>query len=545
MNKNKLFSLGIIYLASCIWGIFVLGPKPLDIFDTSWLSHDLAQVYLAWAQYNSDPNAHWLMSSKLGYPLEMNFALFDPMPIFLLSFGKLSSFLPDRTQYFGFYFISCLIMQGLCGYLILNKITENTKLNCVQIEIFITIGSIFFIIAPFSFYRFQQHIALSSHWIVLLSIWISLYSRNRNVCKWILQNSFVVIIAAGINPYLTLMVLISQSCIVFFDFYKTSYIQITIRIVIITIAALVGFKVFGFFSASGVRDFGYGVFSMNVLGPFNSNGLGKLLTISITDPTKGQSWEGFNYQGLGIILLVSISLYDFIFSKQKNLTLFPYRAALVIISISYLLSLSTTITIASYVFKLPVSVYIDYFLSAFRASGRFFWVGGYWIILLGIISLYSYLRIDKALYILSTLLVIQLIDVTGVSLYVRNQISTVQRASIASDISILNQKSFDEIVVLPPWQCNTEKTAGGGNNYEHLGFLAADKKINTNNYYPARVLPDQTAYHCFQKTTEQKFIQNKIYALSPEFFNKLNQNTKEKLSCMFINEFSFHLCTVY
>lgn len=341
------------------------------------------------------------------------------------------------------------------------------------------------------------------------------------------------------------MVLISQSCVVFFDFRKTSLLQIGYRITTLAIITVTGFKLFGFLSASGVRDFGYGAFSMNMLGPFSSNGWATLLSINVPDPTEGQAWEGFNYQGLGILLSLGIGLYLFIRNKPtKEPSLnFPYHAAFIIVLISYLLALSTTITFSSIVFKPYVPSIIVHILSAFRASGRFFWVGGYWLTIIGVITLALYLNLKKATYILSALLVIQIVDVSGVALAIRDKIFTIQRTMIRSEAITSNPDQFNELVVLPPWQCDTEKTAGGGNNYEYLGFFAADHKMNTNNFYAARILPEQTALHCALDKSHPIFMQNKLYVISPAFYENLTVESKEKLNCSFNEEHAFHLCT--
>ena len=292
LQKNSRMSIYLcmmtIVLASASWGAFVLGSKPFNFFDTSWLWHDLAQVYLAWAQFTSDPNSHWLNSSKLSYPLELNFALFDPMPIFLLTIGKLSPLLPDRTQYFGMYFLICLILQGVLGYLILKKITSSLIASNFQKEIYCLLGSFFFILTPFTFYRFQQHTALASHWVILLSIWTCISTDTSKFFRWIFLNGLVLLLATGINPYLTLMVLISQGCFLIFCSRRQSKRNLAFHILLLAVITIFGFKIFGFLSASGVRDFGYGVFSMNVLGPFNSNGLATLFPLHLSDPTNGQ-----------------------------------------------------------------------------------------------------------------------------------------------------------------------------------------------------------------------------------------------------------------
>lgn len=543
-HKNIIYSTGFIVLVALSWGFFVLGAKPLNIFDRSWLWHDLAQVYLAWAQYTSDSNANWLMSNRMSYPIEMNFALFDPMPIFLLTFGKLSPLLPDQTQYFGVYFVICLILQGIFGYLILKNITSHSISNNIYQELYCVIGAIFFIVCPYTFYRFQQHIALASHWIILLSIWAILGTRKANPTLWVLLNCLVVILASGLNPYLTLMVFISQVFIVYFDFYKESYPQIVCRITSLCIAAVIGLKTFGFLSASGARDFGYGVFSMNMLGIFSSNGWATILPLNIPDATGGQAWEGFNYLGLGTLSLTCFSVFFYLYRKSNTFSTFPYRAALGTILISYFLALSTTITFSSFVIKPFIPSIFVHFLSAFRASGRFFWVGGYWLLLIGIATLPLYVNLKRASYLLIFFLGIQIIDVSGVANTIRNVINTTLRTSIRSDDISLNTQNFNTLMILPPWQCDTEKTAGSGNNYEYLGFYAADHRLHTNNFYAARTLPDQIKAHCAINVEDIKFDSDKLYILSKEYYSKLNISHLNKLKCVFNSDHHFHVCNV-
>ena len=47
----------VLVLFALGWGFFVLGKRPLNIFDTGLLWGDLAQTYVAWVQYHADPSA--------------------------------------------------------------------------------------------------------------------------------------------------------------------------------------------------------------------------------------------------------------------------------------------------------------------------------------------------------------------------------------------------------------------------------------------------------------------------------------------------------
>ena len=79
----------VLVLFALGWGFFVLGKRPLNIFDTGWLWGDLAQTYVAWVQYHADPSAKWLISNRMSWPLSMNFSLFDPMPLLLVTIVRI------------------------------------------------------------------------------------------------------------------------------------------------------------------------------------------------------------------------------------------------------------------------------------------------------------------------------------------------------------------------------------------------------------------------------------------------------------------------
>jgi len=538
-KSQSLLSLSFIFLFSIAWGALTLGPRPLDIFDTSWLWYDLAQVYMAWSQYTSDPAASWLVSARLSYPLSMNFALFDPFPILLLALGKFSNLVPDKTQYFGVYFICSLCLQGLFGYLLLKQNILFSLKDRAYREPVCAMGALFFVLCPFGFYRFQQHFVLSSQWIIVMSIWASLGTRDKSLRTWLICNCLVILFVSGAHPYLTLMVLISQFSILIFFSNDEGALDKGIRMAALSSVCAIGLYVFGFLSAAGVRVFGYGYFSMNALAPFDSNGLGRLLPIDIPDPTGGQSWEGFNYLGVGTLLLC-VSLLKVWRTYLKSADV-PVRAGLVIVGFSYLLALSATITLGSLVIKLPVPGRFIDILSIFRATGRLFWVGGYWLIFLSIVLLIRWVGLKRGCFFLVPLLLLQLIDVYGVSAYVRHQISTTNRYGLDFEKMPIDFSDIDSILVVPPWQCGVEKTPGGSRNFEFLGVFAADKKIVTNSSYAARTPPEQLTALCDAEKILNSLSRDTLYILSSEVFE---QNDVSDLSCAYNKDHRFYACRV-
>jgi len=526
------------------WGVFVLGSRPFDIYDTSWLWGDLAQVFIAWAQYASDPKASWLTSNYLSYPLKINFALFDSMPLLLLTAGSMAAIVPDHTQWFGFYFLLCLVLQGIFGYLAVKALIGQS--NDQSSRYFCLVTGLFFIIAPFTFYRFVQHTALSSHWVIVCSIYVSLRSRNVSTRSWILANGIAVLLASGINPYLTIMVLISQAGITIFDNTLLSIKTRVFRIFIVMFVASLGLCLFGFLSAGRSIDWGYRYFSMNILGPFDSNGLSTLLGIDIQDATGGQAWEGFVYQGLGLLLLLLVACLVY---RRKNFyeQLSPnldrlYAGGFLVVFVSFMLALSATLSLSTWVLSIPLHAVFELPLSVFRASGRFFWLGSFWLILLSASVIYYKLGSRPASFLLCIVFVVQLIDVSGIANDVRHKITTtnryeIERSSIPYDLS-----EFSHLIVLPPWQCDTRYGPGGGRNYESLGFLATLNKLQTNIFYAGRTPAAQSKFHCDPENHLKNLSQTSLYIFSEQLFQKISLTYQQKLVCQKNQKYEFLMC---
>ena len=542
-SKDYPYLIAVI-AAAIAWGLFVLGPRPFHIYDTGWLWGDLAQVYIAWSQYTNDTSATWLISNHLSYPLNINFALFDPMPVLLLAFGWLSNFVPDHTQWFGPYFLICLVLQGLFGYLTMQVLIGPTGDPFARF--FCLATSLFFIVAPFTFYRFVQHTALASQWVIVLSIYVSLRSRFVTTPKWVLANGGAVLLASGMNPYLTVMVLISQSGITLFDVQSLSLKARVLRLACMALVAITGLYTFGFLSAGRSIDWGYRYFSMNALGPFDSNSLSTLLGLDIKDATGGQAWEGFIYQGLGLLLLLLLA--GLLFNRKRFANIASpnlkglYAGGLFIICTSYALALSATPSVNTWVWQIPLHFVFELPLSVFRASGRFFWVGSFWLILLGASVVYYKLGSKRACMLLSVLVAIQLIDVGGIAIYVREKIATTQREDIEKSSIPYDLSKFSHLIVLPPWPCDTQHGPGGGRNYENLGFLATLNDLQTNNFYAGRTPAAQSKFHCDPENHLRNLSHTSLYIFSEQMYQTIAPDYQQRLACQTNQKYAFLMC---
>lgn len=526
-RRSHFIALVIVGALSALWARYVLGPAPLDIHNTHWIWGDLAQVYVAWAQYLSDPHHHGLLTDRMSYPLPMSISLFDPMPLFLLASRPIAGFVPGNTQYIGLYFTICLVLQGIFGYLAtLQALRLVGGGNSKEVPYISAIGGLLIATIPFTFFRFQYHTALSSQWALVLAIWSTLSTFGASRSKWLIVNCLTMFLATGVNPYLALMVAMSTSIPVVAQLRKLGVLEAFVRVAALAATAAIGLYLFGFLAASGADSEGYGLFSMNALGPLSSNGLGRIDRLKVSDATTFQSLEGFDYLGAGVIALIAMATVSS-FVRRRTSDRFPYFGALLVIALAYLLALSTTPTIGSHRFHLPAPTSVEFLLSRFRSSGRLFWIAGFWIVVTGLAILTGRIGTRRSAIALTAILFLQITDIQPVAYATK-----ISMANASTQVlSGIPPGAYEGVFVFPGWQCDHDKTPLGIRNYESVGFFVAKNHIPTNNFYAARNLPDQIAYHCDYSRIAERIRPNGIYLLSSQLYKKVERELQEGHLC--------------
>ena len=520
-SRRSWSALGVVAVVflSGLWGAYVVGPGRLSIFKIDWLVGDLAQVYLAWIQYTSDPSAGWLTTARNSYPLPMSIALFDPMPLLLVLTKPFAGLVPDATQFFGVYFLICFILQGLFGFLVVQEIQRWRGLPESLHGIFVSVcGGLLFASAPFTAQRLYGHTALSSQWLLVLSIWVALRTRDSSNRVWVTVNSGLVLLACGFNPYLALMVALSLAGFTCIHLGWSQWRLLVKRVLCLLLTGSLGLMVFGFMGGASIAQGGYGVYSMNMLGPFDSNAQALLLPLDVNDATGGQGFEGFNYLGLGVLLLAFLAL---IVQRSPGLSAqrVPFINAWLIVLVAYVLALSTTLTLSVEAASLPVPKFFNDLLSRFRASGRFFWIGGFWLITLAIaVICYRFSR-WRVVLLLGICTAVQMVDVFGIARSVRAE--GVSGKSLPIPV-VLEQSAIGHsaMVVLPPWQCDHQQTPGGVRGYEIFGVLAARQHMNINSFYAARTLREQRSFHCDYSRALANPGPDSLYVLSAALYSE-------------------------
>lgn len=520
--------LAAIGLLCAVWARYVLGPMPLHVHDTRWIWSDLSQVYVAWGQYLADPDKRWLASARQSHPLPMSVSLFDPMPLFLLLARGVSWAIPEGLQFIGWYFLACVVLQGVFGFLAARQVLHRLG-EAADSRAGLAVAAVIALIVatlPFTFHRFQWHIALSSQWVLVLSIWMALRTLDSPRRAWWLGNGAVVLLATGINPYLTLMVVANLCGITVLRYRSLGWGVALERVVLVCLVAALGLAVFGFLDASGARTGDYGRYSSNILGPMDSNGLARLFPLDIADPTGGQAAEGFNYLGLGVLVLCAAALVLLPIRRLRAVD-FPFFPALAVTLACFALALSTTVYIGSAGHHFAVPAVLEDMLGKFRSSGRFFWMSGFWLVFLALASCVLRLGARRALPLLVILLAVQLVDIQPIARHVKFAIAD-GKAQVLEGVP---PGTYSAILVYPPWQCDHQATPLGIRNFESVGQFALRQRIPTNNFYAARNLPSQLAYHCDYPARLAKPDPTAVYLLSDALFRAYGSGFEAGFDC--------------
>ena len=445
-------------------GLSNLNPRNIQ-----WIHGDNTLSYVAQLFYLSD-SWRFPIGSNPNYGLDLSTSLtYSGPPLPLMLAQKFAGINPE-LQFFGIYLLLIIILQVFLG------IAIGRTLGASTFQAYL-IG--FIQVTPFFLYRLQFHFWISSHFLILWSLWIVVRYLKDTKLR-IAEAAILAVSAYFIGAYLLAMCLFILTYPVVKEWFKSRDLSIqTKKYVFSTLICL--------FSSYLIADFGvqkgsviellrmnftgqYTYYPTNLLSIFNPEvgyardcNIGHCIFGSESVPshiienfsitgfdlggTQG-NFDGFLYLGMGIILLLMIS--SFFHLRSRNLIAhieLLKREKLALIYGLFLLIFSVTyrITLGSLEFNLLDSRYIRWALSTFRASGRFAWILAYTLIVLSIAVL---LKRAKSRHVTLVLLFAFLLQIIDLSKPIENRffnIRTHEYNSIPKDQNISSE--FRDIAI--------------------------------------------------------------------------------------------------
>ena len=360
------------------------------------------------------------------------------------------------------------------------------------------------------------------------------------------------------------------------NFDKENFYKLIKDFFIITTLLLLTLYVIGYFQVrmGDILGVGFGFYKLNLLSIFDP--VNSIINISWSwflpdiKLSAGEEVEGFNYFGLGQIMMLLFALAIFI-NKNNKANLFSIKnnkeiKTFILISLFLTFwALSNKISFGSYTLvEIPLNKYIFAALSIAKATGRLFWLVNYFLVMLSIIIIYKCFKEKNSLLIISLFLIIQIAD-TSAGIKNRIKLFTPIKKVILKDQLWDNLLKRHKIIKTTyPWshpgvvthfsyameKYNIEKT-----NLVILGRInrktAAEARYQLYDNFRKKNLASNTVYvvpdlshlkhlkHIFKNENVGFFYRDNVWAMVLNEKERMNDNDKKKF-----NEISPKLLTI-
>ncbi|HWY17002.1 MAG TPA: DUF6311 domain-containing protein [Rhizomicrobium sp.] len=549
-----------------VW--LLIGWRQINPLNLSWLAGDAAQYEVGWEFLRHEHVWRFppTILTRLDYPSGVSASNLDIIPLIGVLLRPISSFLPQNFQYLGLYAALCYVLQTYYGLRLTSLFSSD--------RIVTLLGGLFFLLSPILTIRLYGHFPHSTHWILLACIYYYFRSASETggLARYMAPFLALCVVAAAISPYFAFMANVLAFAALLrahleerqhdvppvdkaastkepgqsrsssgLSGWLHSYAFWTAMIPAATLASL---TVFGFVTIGNFAGGGYTDYSMNILSPIDPLG-GALILKHIPLIGSGQAYEGYNYLGIGILLLLTVTLAR----KPKFLRGLwsPSLRPLVIVSVVFtVLALSLKVTFGNQVlFTIPAPNLVFYWLAALRSSGRLFWPVYYLLVLAAIAGVVISIRsITWQRAVLAAALLLQYADIHTL----RNDVAIASEKPhpnplISADWTLLLQH-HRHLVILPAMQCDPNASPGGLEAWPHFARLVARSNLTLNSAYLGRIGIKAFTIDC--TSTPRAVLQNGLrpdtaYVLNDAFALQVLQKPVLFHYCRRVD--GFNLCT--
>lgn len=496
---------------------------------------DAAQHVSGWLFFAQD---RWhfplLFTDHLNYPEGISIAFTDSIPLAALLFKIFHSFLPINFNYIGLWHAFAYTTQAISATFFIRALGRKSLFSAL-------IASLFALAWPTLTWRIG-HTSLITHSLIIFSLAYYFLARTQQILPSTAFNFLIglIFIALLVHPYLFALCF-SILCAFLGEQYFSGqpiFLQIK-RLCLSLILILFAFFIFGYIGNSISAD-GFDFFSMNLAAPFCG---GQFIHCSF-DATGGQ-YEGFQYFGLGFLLLLSTFFY-LTLNPLSHLSTPPWhqiyidhRTLLLVFCCLFIFALSNKIYVGN--FKLlhyPITEKIDEIANIFRSSGRFFWPISYTILFS---TLAFFLQIKQLKFVLLLIIAfgIQWVDT---SLLRKNVIDTTHKLNQPTKHSKQLENIFstaNTLYMYPIYGCHDNKSI----DYLDIQMMAALSGAKFNTGYLARQKINCDEKNAFFYHSPQP---NSLYITPVSFISKtftippIFTNTSSESQCILV--YSFVVC---
>lgn len=445
---------GSYLLAIVIASSFVAYLFPLSFLvgnSTLFDFGDIAQHVSGWWFYAKD-SWHFplLYTERLNHPEGVSIALTDSIPLMALLFKSLltvfPSWFPAHFHYFGWWIGLVFLAQAVSAVMLMRALGAKSLFAAL-------IGIGFALTWPVLHARYH-HAALMMQSIIIFALAFYFLGSSKAWSSHKTSIAFIVLSLVGltIHPYflpftagLFVAFMLDQGI------KGESWLLQSKRLLAFGIALFLTMWLLGYLDRkaplAGFGDF----YFLDLTHPFC--GGGKLIKCGIGPVYEFPYYEGFNYFGAGLLLLIPFAALV----NWRNLVTLPktYPAFLLLVFGFFLYALSNRVRLSGVeISSYPLPESMKLITGTFRASGRFFWLVSLLVLFVTLASLMKKRALLPTVaigFLLITALVLQVKDVKPWLDRVKTEAKKPSKVNFADWAPVMAQ--VDKLVMYPTYQC--------------------------------------------------------------------------------------------
>jgi Family of unknown function (DUF6311) len=531
-----------------LYVLLVMGIGPLNPHNIDWLGEDGSQHYIGWELLRQD---HWrwplMYTNRWGYPVGDSVALVDINPWMALPLKIMSPLLPEPFQYFG---LEAILVCALQFFVALRLFRLLLGANLWGIAM----AGLFFLIAPPLTFRLKFHYCLANQWLLLAALLVFLKVQQESpgtVRRFIVSALLLGGFGVATNPYIAFQILLVMVAAAGSLLWKrrlslrqAAGFMVALGAICLIVACSLGFIIPG---GRGYGGAGYRQYSMNLLAPFDPGRFGSVMLPALVPQLERGEYEGYNYLGAGVLALALIvTVYGLRHrDKLRGLDKRWVVPLLLCCLVLTLMALTTKVQIGpGTLVDVDPHQLFSRFLAPLRSSGRLFWLP-YYATLTGLLAApYLFLTRSRANALLACVLLLQFVDTIPLRRWLYAGVHQEFPKPLKSPVWYRLGSVYENLIVLPAWQCGPHLSPGGAYGYRTFGYLAADQKMRTNSYYTARYTGLALDYHCNQPIDQfahQALSSDSVYVVTPAFAAQIAQGPTGEGKCHDLD--GFILCS--
>lgn len=525
-------AIGAVFFAS------IAGTRILDPTSIAWLMKgDWVPHYFGWHYFRHEP-WHWPPGAVHGYyaPLGTSIGLTDSIPLVGYALKPVAAWLPTPFQYLGPFLLASFTLQGALGARLIAR-----RVPALSAQV---LGAALFVLLPTLLIR-VGHAALCAHWLIL---WALLVATREPSTRFRPPVWAALGLTAGmVQPYLAAMVLVVLGATAAAP--QTAPVTRRLAALGTALAATVtGWWVSGLFLLSGGSSLaagGLGYYSMNLLAFVSPGGWSSFLP-AIPNASEGQAYEGFQYLGLGILLVLAAALA---FSTRRRTSReaaseprlwSPWLIAACLAMTAF--AVSPVVTFGDRT-VLNLDGPWTAPLALFRSSGRFVWPLVYLMLTSAIVTVARRGPGRAGVAVLAVAVVLQLVDLRGAHAF-RRQVAHDPAFHAWTDPFAdarwnVVAPAYAHLALVPPPQCGASPVP-----YEGAIGLTARHGLTINAGVVARRDERAREGYCRALDAEIDAVRlrdDTLYVLTPDAAGVLTRQGEGGVTCGVIGGVSF--CT--